>query len=204
MRKLSEIGTRTGQRHCSTFSPAIKVCRGLGVQVSARVVVQPVDAEGRPARKTACGHSRQHATCLVRGDSVQSTGGPRLKGSPGEEADRTASWKTAAMVAAAGRSSSACCSGGRHRPCTPQRSQWPEASEASPVSEPISTVEPALEMEDATLHRPPSLPVRISSVSLVTGDSKAEKTARNPSHVARRAHSGRMKGKDEATGTGRL
>jgi hypothetical protein len=197
------MGTRTGRHHCATFSPAMNWAAGGRASFS----------EGgcsacrcrRPAcKETACAPSEQHAPRLVRGVSVQIAGGPRLKGSPGEEADRTAFWKTAAIVAAPGESSSACCSGGRQRPCTPQRSQWPEASEVSPVSRPVSPTEPALAMEDATLQRPPSLPVRISSVSMVTGASSAEKTARKPSHAARRTHSGRMNGRDEAIDTGQL
>jgi len=161
--------------------------------------ITEADLKGNGVRPISTTRAR-----LMRGVSVQVAGGPRLKGSPGEEADRTAFWKTADIVAAAGGSSSACCSGGRQRACTPQRSQWPETGEVSPTSGSVSPTKPALAVGEVTLQRPPSLPVRMSSVSMFTGDSNAEKTARNPSHAARRAHSGRVRGKDEAIGTGRL
>ena len=58
-------------------------------------------------------------------------GGPRLKGSPGEDAERTASCKTTAIVLMAAERPRVWYGGVKPRPAEPQRSQCPPADETS-------------------------------------------------------------------------
>lgn len=113
--------------------------------------------------------------------SVQSAGGPRLKGNPGEAVERTASTNTTAIVAILAVQLPDCSSDGKTSPAEPHRSQWPLDGDAS---------SPAGCPPPLALHSPPNWPVRTSSASRDTGASSAANTATNPSHAARRTQSG--------------
>lgn len=126
---------------------------------------------------------RPHAGNLVRGVSVQSAGGPRLKGSPGKDAGRTASWKTAAIAVMGTGKTPAWSGDGKPGPVEPHRSQCMPAWAGLPSLESESPAEAVL-----TEQIPPSLPARTSWASMDTGATNADSTARKPSQAARRAH----------------
>ncbi len=128
----------------------------------------------------------QDATSPGRGASVQSAGGPRLKGRPVAAVATSAGKSAAATCWPAKHGMAATASGGKAHPSAPHRSQCEPGRGASPEPESEPMPEAALRLQ-----MPPNWPVRTSSASMDTGASKADNTARKLRKAARRAHTAR-------------
>jgi hypothetical protein len=125
-----------------------------------------------------------------RSGSVQTAGGPRLKGSPSENLCRMVASNTATISGMAAAVCTFGCAGGKPSAKEQQSSQCMDAAKGD-SSEPGPPCAPVKAAALPAPHTPPNWPVRTSSASIDTGANKAEKTANGPPHAASRAQSGR-------------
>src|SRR5215207_7441754 len=124
------------------------------------------------------------------GGSVQSAGGPRLKGSPGTAALVLAGIAATATAVPVKQGVDTTAKGGSTNPGELHRSQRKPVDAASPSVESLAV----LEKEEAvlTVQMPLNLPLRTSWASMDTGAHNAAATARKASQAARRSHAGRV------------
>ena len=152
-------------------------------------------------------HKRHQGRC--RGGSVQSAGGPRLKGSPGFDAATGGGKKKAASSRPAKGPAEATMSMGNTKPRVAHSSQdapCPRASLSSALL--LSGLLAGLENVFANvwveaafrLQIPPSLPVRSSCASIDAGATSAKKMARRLKNAAKRAQIDRRMRLDKVKG----
>ena len=135
---------------------------------------------------------------LGRGSSVQSAGGPRLKGRPGGLTATSGGKSASATCWPAKQGMAQTTKGGSNQPGAPHKSQCVPACGAAPEPASATLPEPALRLQ-----MPPSLPVRTSSASSDTGASSADSTARKLSQAARRNQTDGGERHDERRDTGK-
>ena len=120
---------------------------------------------------------------LGRGGSVQSAGGPRLKGSQGMAVAKFAEKSAAATCWPGQLGMVKAASGGSTHPGELHKSQCAPVCGASPEAAPEMLAKSVL-----TLQIPPSWPVRTSWASIDTGAHNADSTARKLNQAAKRVN----------------